>query len=159
MDSLFLPSGEIWLLVMNNLTKTSRFKDCSSFVTIVFTSTELTDTAALLCLFEYKLIAIIIVTIIIVVGSLLIIDSTCIMQSDTARMIFSWNNADPVDDDPNQVMYHETNRGASSVNLLGGQQEVPTDPTDLQSFDITVDAVSIIMSSSECAHFVHSILA
>ncbi len=61
------------------------------------------------------------------------------MQSDTARMIFSWNNADPVDDDPNQVMYHETNRGASSVNLLGGQQEVPPDPADLQSFDITVN--------------------
>ncbi len=63
MDSLFLPSEEIWLLVMNNLTKTSRFKNCSSFVNnyitiinIVFTSTELTDTAALLCLFEYKLL-------------------------------------------------------------------------------------------------------
>ncbi len=75
------------------------------------------------------------------VGKHLIVIST-FMQSDTARVIFSWNDDDPVNDEPNQVMYHgTTNRGSLSVNLLGGQQEVPPDPADLESFDITVDAV------------------
>ncbi len=80
---------------------------------------------------------------------------SCLLQSDTARVIFSWNDADPVNDEPNQVMYHgTTNRGSLSVNLLGGQQEVPPDPADLESFDITVDAVRIRLNVK---HFVHSI--
>ncbi len=59
-------------------------------------------------------------------------------------MIFAWNEADPANDDPTAVMYHGTqNRGTSSINLLGGQQEVPPDPADLESFDITVDAVRL----------------
>ena len=58
-------------------------------------------------------------------------------------MIFAWNEADPAGDDPNAVMYHgNTNRGARSLNLLGSQQEVPPDPSDLQSFDVTVQNVS-----------------
>ncbi len=72
-------------------------------------------------------------------------------------MIFSWNDADPVNDEPNQVMYTMALRivhGSLSVNLLGGQQEVPPDPADLESFDITVDAVRIRLNVK---HFVHSI--
>ncbi len=58
-------------------------------------------------------------------------------------MIFSWNDADPVGDDPNQVMYHgNQNRGTFSLNLLGGQQDPPPDPADLQTLSITVSNVS-----------------
>ena len=66
------------------------------------------------------------------------------MQANTARVIFSWNNADPVNDDPAQAEYHgPVNRGSFSINLLGAQQEVPPDPVDLQTFEIIVDTVSI----------------
>ena len=58
-------------------------------------------------------------------------------------MIFSWNEADPVNDDPNEVMYHgPTNRGSISLNFLGGQQDTPPDPVDVQSFTTTVNNVS-----------------
>ena len=61
---------------------------------------------------------------------------------DTSRVIYSWSEVDPAGDDPNAVLYHgNTNRGTQSLNLLGGQQEVPPDPADLQSFDVTVDNV------------------
>ena len=57
-------------------------------------------------------------------------------------MIYAWNEADPDGDDPNAVMYHGTlNRGVQNLNLLGGQQEVPPDPTDIQSFDVAVSNV------------------
>ncbi len=50
---------------------------------------------------------------------------------------------DPISDDPTLATYHgPQNRGTLSLNLLGGQQEVPTDSADLMTFDITVDAVS-----------------
>ncbi len=58
-------------------------------------------------------------------------------------MIFSWNDADPVSDDPTAVMYHGTNRGVLSLNLLGGQQEVPAEPSDVDSFDAVVNTVRI----------------
>ena len=63
------------------------------------------------------------------------------LQTDTARVIFAWNEADPAGDDPNAVMYHESNRGVQNLNLLGGQQEVPPDPADIQSFDVVVNSV------------------
>ncbi len=122
MDTLSLPSGETGSLVMKSLTKTSRF------IRVVIC--VITD----YCFVHYS------------IGKHLIVISTC-MQSDTARVIFSWNDADPVNDEPNQVMNHGSmNRGAASVNLLGGQQEVPPDPADLESFDITVDAVCLILA-------------
>ena len=70
-------------------------------------------------------------------------------------MIYSWSEADPEGDDPDEVRYHFTNRGTKSLNLLGGQQEVPPDPTDLQSFEISVRNVrkyspSIIAVRDRC---------
>ena len=57
-------------------------------------------------------------------------------------MIYAWNEADPDGDDPNAVMYHgNANRGTQSLNLLGGQQVVPPDPADLESFDVIVNNV------------------
>ena len=64
------------------------------------------------------------------------------LQTDTARVIYSWNEADPAGDDPNAVIYHgNTNRGTQSLNLMGGQQVVPPDPADLESFDVIVNNV------------------
>ena len=61
-------------------------------------------------------------------------------------MIYAWNEADPDGDDPSEVMYHgNMNRGTQSLNLLGGQQEVPPDPSDLENFDVTVQNVSSIV--------------
>ena len=61
-------------------------------------------------------------------------------------MIYAWNEADPDGDDPSKVMYHgNMNRGTQSLNLLGGQQEVPPDPSDLENFDVTVQNVSSIV--------------
>ena len=58
-------------------------------------------------------------------------------------MIFSWNEADPTNNDPTAVMYHgTTNRGSASLNFLGGQQDPPPDPDDVQSFSVTVNNVS-----------------
>ncbi|XP_064397923.1 DBH-like monooxygenase protein 1 homolog [Halichondria panicea] len=66
------------------------------------------------------------------------------IRVDTVRVIFSWNDADPVGDDPNQVMYHgNQNRGTFSLNLLGGQQDPPPDPADLQTLSITVSNITI----------------
>ena len=63
-------------------------------------------------------------------------------------MIYAYNEADPVSDDPNAVMYHgSTNRGTRNLNLLGGQQEVPPDPTDLETFDVTVNNVCLYVST------------
>ncbi len=59
-------------------------------------------------------------------------------------MIFSWNDVDPINDDPSQVLYHGSeNRGSISLNLLGAEQELPPEPADLQVFDITVTDVRI----------------
>lgn len=50
---------------------------------------------------------------------------------------------DPVSDDPTLATYHgDQNRGTLSINLLGGQQQVPPDSDDLQTFDVAVNAVS-----------------
>ncbi len=60
---------------------------------------------------------------------------------ETARVIFSWNNADPIDDDPSRVLYHEENRGSVSLNLLGLEQELPPQPENVQLLNITVNNV------------------
>ena len=40
-------------------------------------------------------------------------------------------------------MYHGMpQRGSASLNLLGGQREIPPDPIDVQSFTIAVNNVS-----------------
>ncbi len=64
-------------------------------------------------------------------------------QSQTARLVFSWNDADPENNDPNNAMYHGPDqRDTLSVNLLGALEETPADPDDLQSFAFTVNNVS-----------------
>ena len=66
-------------------------------------------------------------------------------QANTARVVYSWNENDPANDDAvNGPAYH-TNRGSASLNLLGGLLNMPPDPPagTTGSFNITVDNVSI----------------
>ncbi|XP_064398231.1 DBH-like monooxygenase protein 1 homolog [Halichondria panicea] len=71
------------------------------------------------------------------------------INTDTARIIFSWNDVDPVSDDPTSATYHgRQNRGTLSINLLGGQQQVPPDSDDLQTFDVAVNAVAVPSEST-----------
>ena len=52
------------------------------------------------------------------------------LQPDTARVVFSWNDADPTAPDGSDAMYHQT-RGSASINLLGGLRSTPPDPSDM----------------------------
>ena len=82
----------------------------------------------------------------IIIVDLIIIMYMFFSQADTTRVIFSWNEADPANDDPNEVMYHgPTNRGSLSVNLLGGQQDAPPDPVDVLTLEITVSNVGSLL--------------
>ena len=64
-------------------------------------------------------------------------------------MVFSWNENDPANDDPeNGPLYHGfTNRGSASLNLLGGLINMPPEPPagTIGSFNITVDNVRSII--------------
>ena len=73
------------------------------------------------------------------------------LQVGTTRVIYAWNEADPAGNDPNAVLNHGTrNRGTQSLNLLGGQQEVPSDPADLETFDVAVQNVCFSWESMMC---------
>ena len=58
-------------------------------------------------------------------------------------MLYAWNEADPVNDDPKEVLYHGIQqRGTLSLNLLGQTQNPPPEPEGLQTIDVTVNNVS-----------------
>ena len=66
------------------------------------------------------------------------------IQADTSRVIYSWNDNDPANDDPNEgPMYHGGNRGAVSLNLLSGDTNPPVDadPSAVGSFTLGVQNV------------------
>ena len=75
----------------------------------------------------------------------MILDYTC-MQANTARVVFSWNENDPTNDDAETgLVYHGfNNRGSASLNLLGGLINIPADPPaeSIGSFNVTVNNVS-----------------
>ena len=54
-------------------------------------------------------------------------------------MIYSWHDDDPVDS--GSLSRHRV-RGTVSLNLIGGLQDPPPDPTNLNSFKIAVENVS-----------------
>ena len=61
-------------------------------------------------------------------------------------MVYAWNDNDPANDDPDNPgpMYHGAgNRGATSLNLLSGDTNPPTDedPSTVQSFTLAVENV------------------
>ena len=53
--------------------------------------------------------------------------NTFLLQFETSRVVWSWNDNDPVDNVP---AFHQLNRGSTSLNLLGGQTSRPQDPPD-----------------------------
>ena len=83
------------------------------------------------------------------------------LQANTARVIFSWNENDPANDDPeNGPVYHGvSNRGSASLNLLGGLIDMPPEPPadTVGSFNVTVDNVwSVVLhnySNFSCAPY------
>ena len=58
-------------------------------------------------------------------------------QHETAHVIWSWNDNDPVNNIPS---FHQL-QGATSLNLLGGLVDPPQDPPDAQTFALTVNNV------------------
>ena len=73
-----------------------------------------------------------------------------LIQANTARVVFSWNDRDPENDDPETgPMYHGNNRGSASLNLLGGLVNPPPEPPAdmVGSFNITVQNVSLTQLS------------
>ena len=58
-------------------------------------------------------------------------------QHETAHVLWSWNDNDPVNNVPS---FHQF-QGVTSLNLLGGLVDPPQDPPDAQTFSITVNNV------------------
>ena len=68
-----------------------------------------------------------------------------LVQANTARVIFSWNDNDPTTQDGSDAMYHTTNgRGSASLNLLGGLPDPPPEPADTRSFTFRVNNVCVL---------------
>lgn len=63
-----------------------------------------------------------------------------LVQTQTTLVVFSWNDNDPTAEDGSDATRHQT-RGSASVNLLGGLVNPPPEPSDTQSFTLTVNNV------------------
>ena len=62
------------------------------------------------------------------------------IQEDTVRLIYSYSEVDPADDD--SITYHGTTRGTKSVSLLS-QSKIPDSlPADVQHFEFLNNNVS-----------------
>ena len=62
------------------------------------------------------------------------------LQSDTARVIWSFSTSDPSDSLGVTALRHNF-EGAVSVNLLSGITAPPADPANFQYFDVAVTNV------------------
>lgn len=62
------------------------------------------------------------------------------MQVGTARVVWSFNINDPSDPLGMDANIHNY-KGSLSINLLGGLINPPSEPADLQSFDLTISNV------------------
>ena len=65
------------------------------------------------------------------------------VQVDTARIVWSFNPEDPQDNNDANLMRH-TQRGATSINLLGGNPQQKPVASEL-SLSVTVSDVSVMM--------------
>ncbi len=63
------------------------------------------------------------------------------VQVGTTRIIWSFSNNDPSDPLGETAVAHNY-QGSVSINLLGGLASPPSEPADLQSFDLTISDVS-----------------
>ena len=66
--------------------------------------------------------------------------SIIIPQHETARVVWSWHDNDPV----NGVFQQHQKMGTTSLNLLGGQINRPQDPSDAMTLTIAVDNVGLL---------------
>ena len=81
------------------------------------------------------------------------------LQPDTARVVFSWNDADPTAPDGSDAMYHQT-RGSASINLLGGLRNPQPDSSNTSSFTFRVNNVrrncaSVVLTTYSLVLHVH----
>ena len=65
------------------------------------------------------------------------------VQVDTARVVWSFNPEDPQDNNDANLMRH-TQRGAASINLLGGDPQQKPVASELY-LDVTVSNVSFMI--------------
>ncbi len=65
----------------------------------------------------------------------------CLLQVDTARVVWSYHSQDPANEDELATLQHER-MGASSLNFLGGLSEERVEE-DTQSFALLSDNVSV----------------
>ena len=63
-----------------------------------------------------------------------------LLQVGTARVVWSFNIDDPFDPLGESARVHDY-QGSISINLLGGLTSPPSEPADLQSFDLAVSNV------------------
>ena len=68
------------------------------------------------------------------------------MQIGTTRTIWSFSNNDPSDPLGETAVAHNY-QGSASINLLGGLTSPPSEPADLQSFDLAISNVRKIQIS------------
>ena len=62
------------------------------------------------------------------------------IQVGTARIVWSFSSNDPSDPLGANAEFHNY-QGSASINLLGGLTIPPSEPADLQSFDLTISNV------------------
>ena len=72
-----------------------------------------------------------------------------VLQAETARVVYSWNDNDPTTQDGGDAIRHTT-RGAASVNLLGGLINPPPEPSDSETFFVGVNSVSSDTCTIQC---------
>ena len=65
------------------------------------------------------------------------------IQTGTARVVWSFSTSDPFDPLGKTARFHNY-QGSLSLNLLGGFTNPPSDPDNLQSFDLRVSNVSLL---------------
>ena len=61
-----------------------------------------------------------------------------ILQGDTTKLIYSYHNEDPVDNE--QFSLHQF-QGSMTINLFGQPETAPPLPDDVQYFDIANEKV------------------
>ena len=66
-------------------------------------------------------------------------------------MVWSFSSSDPSDPFETSAWSHDY-QGSLSLNLLGGFTNPPSDPDDVQSFDLRVSNVSLLNDANSLQH-------
>jgi hypothetical protein len=79
-----------------------------------------------------------------------------VVQADTSRVVYAWNDNDPENDDAdNGPMYHGANRGAAPLNLLSGVTspvKMEAGQGSFQTFTLGVENVRFGIIHSTCRY-------